>query len=56
MCGKNINESQFREAFSPFGTIEEIWVLKDRVTQEPKVRRIPVLASIVLNRLLGGST
>ena len=36
VCGKNITEDEFREAFDPFGKIEEIWVLKDRTTQEPK--------------------
>lgn len=36
VCGKNITEDQFREAFGVFGSIEEVWVLKDRVTQEPK--------------------
>jgi hypothetical protein len=37
MCGKHITEDQFRQAFEGYGTIEEVWVLKDRVTQEPKV-------------------
>lgn len=36
VCGKNISEEQFRDAFGVFGTIQEIWVLKDRVTGEPK--------------------
>ena len=36
VCGKNITEEQFQESFSPYGTIEEVWVLKDRHTQEPK--------------------
>ena len=36
VCGKNITEEEFRDAFNPFGKIEEIWVLKDRTTQEPK--------------------
>ena len=36
VCGKQITEEQFRESFEPFGTIEEIWLLKDRFTQEPK--------------------
>jgi hypothetical protein len=40
MCGKHITEEQFRDAFEPFGVVEEVWVLKDRVTQEPKVRPI----------------
>ena len=36
VCGKNITEDQFKESFGHFGTIEEVWVLKDRNTQEPK--------------------
>ena len=36
VCGKQITEEKFRESFEPFGTIEEIWLLKDRFTQEPK--------------------
>jgi len=36
VCGKNITEEQFREAFGEYGKIEEVWVLKDRTTQEPK--------------------
>ena len=36
VCGKQITEEQFKEAFGKFGTIEEVWVLKDRVTGEPK--------------------
>lgn len=30
VCGKNITEEEFREAFQMYGTIEEVWVLKDR--------------------------
>ncbi|KAB7493749.1 RNA-binding protein 45 [Armadillidium nasatum] len=36
VCGKSITEEDFREHFSKYGTIEEIWVVKDRVTEEPK--------------------
>jgi len=36
VCGKSINEDDFKEAFEPYGEIEEIWVLKDKVTNEPK--------------------
>ncbi|XP_047497072.1 RNA-binding protein 45-like isoform X1 [Penaeus chinensis] len=36
VCGKSITEEDFRESFSKYGTIEEIWVVKDRNTDEPK--------------------
>ncbi|XP_069948805.1 RNA-binding protein 45 isoform X2 [Cherax quadricarinatus] len=36
VCGKSITEEDFRESFSKHGTIEEIWVVKDRNTDEPK--------------------
>ncbi|KAG0713966.1 RNA-binding protein 45 [Chionoecetes opilio] len=36
VCGKSITEEDFRESFSKHGTIEEIWVVKDRTTEEPK--------------------
>jgi len=36
VCGKSITEDDFKEAFEPYGVIEEIWVLKDKVTSEPK--------------------
>ena len=36
VCGKQITEDQFKEAFGAYGNIEEVWVLKDRVTGEPK--------------------
>ena len=36
VCGKSITEDEFKEAFEVFGEIEEIWVLKDKVTNEPK--------------------
>lgn len=36
VCGKSITEDDFKDAFEPYGIIEEIWVLKDRVTNEPK--------------------
>ena len=36
VCGKSITEEEFKEAFEVFGIIEEIWVLKDKVTNEPK--------------------
>ncbi|XP_066975232.1 RNA-binding protein 45 isoform X1 [Macrobrachium rosenbergii] len=36
VCGKSITEDDFRESFSKYGTIEEIWVVKDRTSEEPK--------------------
>jgi len=36
VCGKQITEEQFKESFGSFGTIEEVWMVKDRTTQEPK--------------------
>ncbi|QQP39762.1 RNAbinding protein 45like [Caligus rogercresseyi] len=36
VCGKNISEDQFREAFLPFGRIEEIWMVRDKLSGEPK--------------------
>lgn len=36
VCGKSVSEEDFREAFHKYGTIEEIWMVKDRTTGEPK--------------------
>ena len=36
VCGKSITEEDFKESFEPYGIIEEIWVLRDKVTSEPK--------------------
>ena len=36
VCGKSVTEDDFREAFNKFGTIEEIWMVKDRTSGEPK--------------------
>ena len=36
VCGKSVTEDDFREAFHKFGTIEEIWMVKDRTSGEPK--------------------
>nr|CAH0107847.1 unnamed protein product [Daphnia galeata] len=36
VCGKSVTEDDFREAFHKYGTIEEIWMVKDRTTGEPK--------------------
>ncbi|XP_063224602.1 RNA-binding protein 45 isoform X2 [Bacillus rossius redtenbacheri] len=36
VCNRNVTEEEFRNAFEPYGNIEEIWVVKDRNTGEPK--------------------
>ncbi|GFG33000.1 hypothetical protein Cfor_09657 [Coptotermes formosanus] len=36
VCNKSITEEEFRNAFKKYGTIEEIWVVRDRNTGEPK--------------------
>lgn len=36
VCAKTITEEDFKEAFEEYGTIDEIWVLKDRVTGDSK--------------------
>jgi RNA recognition motif-containing protein len=36
VCNKTITEEEFRTAFEKYGTIEEIWVVRDRSTGEPK--------------------
>ena len=36
VCGKQITESEFRSSFGVFGTIEEVWMVKDRITGDPK--------------------
>ncbi|KAF4530017.1 hypothetical protein B566_EDAN009193 [Ephemera danica] len=36
VCGKNITEKDFHDAFQKFGSIEEIWVVKDKTTGESK--------------------
>jgi len=36
VCDKKITEDEFRDAFEPYGVIEEIWILKDRSSGESK--------------------
>lgn len=36
ICNKGHTEDQFRETFSSFGNIEDIWVVKDKQTGESK--------------------
>ena len=34
--GKGANEEEFREVFGKFGEIKDVWILKDRRTNEDK--------------------
>nr|CAD7428118.1 unnamed protein product [Timema monikensis] len=36
VCNKGVTEEDFRKAFEKYGTIDEIWMVKDRTTGEPK--------------------
>ncbi|ESP01921.1 hypothetical protein LOTGIDRAFT_92684, partial [Lottia gigantea] len=36
ICGKGAEDSAFREAFSKYGEVEDVWVVKDRRTNEDK--------------------
>lgn len=36
ISSKNLEEDDFREAFSKYGNIEELWIVKDRNTGEKK--------------------
>ena len=36
LCGKGITEQVMRENFSKFGTVEDVWIVKDRRTNEEK--------------------
>ena len=36
VCGRQITEDQFKEGFGVYGKIEEIWLVKDRVSKAPK--------------------
>jgi RNA recognition motif-containing protein len=40
VCGKSVTEDDFREAFNKFGTIDEIWMVKDRISGEPKGNKL----------------
>lgn len=52
VCGKSITEEDFRESFSKHGTIEEIWVVKDRNTDEPKGKSLDLNRGL-LRRYVG---
>ena len=36
VCSKNTTEGDLRGAFQKYGTIEQIWIVRDPVTKEPK--------------------
>ncbi|XP_022187410.1 RNA-binding protein 45 [Nilaparvata lugens] len=36
VCSKNVTKQHFEEAFEKFGHIEEIWIVKDKQTGDPK--------------------
>lgn len=52
ICNKTNTEEEFRESFSGFGTIEEIWIVKDKVSGEHKGRWC--LHSLSMQQLLAG--
>lgn len=39
LCEKSITEEEFRNTFKPFGEIEDIWIVKDKNTGEPKGKK-----------------
>lgn len=36
VCSKNMKEEEIKESFAVFGAIEDIWMVKDRMTKENK--------------------
>jgi len=36
VCSKNNTEEEIRACFAPYGCIEDIWMVKDRMTKENK--------------------
>ena len=36
VCSKNNTEEEIRACFTPYGCIEDIWMVKDRMTKENK--------------------
>ena len=36
VCSKNHKEEEMRQAFAPCGSIEDVWMVKDRMTKESK--------------------
>lgn len=36
VCSKMMKEEEIQEAFSVYGTVEDVWMVKDRMTKENK--------------------
>ncbi len=36
--GKNATEDEFRDCFSKYGSVQDIWIVKDKRSGEPKGR------------------
>ena len=36
LCGRGISEDTFKKAFEEYGDVEDIWIVKDRRTNEDK--------------------
>lgn len=36
---KRVSDEELREAFGKYGTLEDVWICKDRNTGEPKGRK-----------------
>ncbi len=36
VCSKNMKDDEIKDAFGVYGTIEDIWMVKDRMTKESK--------------------
>lgn len=52
VCSKQNTEEEFREIFSKFGNIQEIWLLKDRSSGESKGKfgfQVPLVVSDLLS-------
>jgi len=45
LCGRNVSEDELRESFDKFGSIKELWIVKDKVSQESKGKLIVKLMS-----------
>lgn len=36
VCSRNHREDEIKAAFQPYGTVEDVWMVKDRITKENK--------------------